>query len=73
MAHRFEIVVNGSTVVYNNYDDIPEQIERVISFDPDIPPEPHSDAQHHEIDKWPARFQRLMEKEYAFWRKFYNS
>jgi len=65
MSHEFVILVNGELQTYTNYDDIPEIFDNVIKFIPDIPPEPHTEEQHKEIDSWNVKFQKLMEKEYA--------
>ena len=51
--------------VYDCYDDIPDDLDHVIEFLPEIPPEPHTQQQHKEIDAWPGLFNRLMEKAYA--------
>lgn len=65
MSHEFVILVNGELQTYTNYDDIPEVFDNVIKFMPEIPPPPHTEEQHEEIDSWNDKFQRLMEKEYA--------
>lgn len=51
--------------VYDCYDDIPDDLDHVIEFLPEIPPEPHTQQQHEEIDSWLGLFNRLMEKAYA--------
>ena len=58
MRHRFVIMKDGKLSEYTEY-------EHVIEFAPEIPPCPHSDQQHVEIDQWQAKFSRLMEIEYA--------
>ena len=50
---------------YDRYDDIPDDLDHVIEFLPEIPPEPHTQQQHEEIDSWLGLFNRLMEKAYA--------
>lgn len=65
MAHRFVVLINGELYTYDQYNQIPDQFDHVIEFQPEIPPEPHTDAEHEEIESWPARFQQLMEIEYA--------
>ena len=52
-------------VTYNKYEDITETFEHVIKFLPDIPPEPHTEKEHEEIQEWNNKFQELMEKERA--------
>jgi len=51
--------------VYDQYKDIPADLDHVIEFLPEIPPEPHSQEQHEEINAWPDLFLRLMEIEHA--------
>jgi hypothetical protein len=51
--------------VYDCYDDIPDDLDHVIEFVPEIPPEPHTQQQHEEIDSWLDLFNTLMEKAYA--------
>lgn len=65
MAHEFVIMRNGVLETYTNYDDIPLDLEHVIKFIPEIPEPPHTDEQHEEIEKWPARLEKLMEIERA--------
>lgn len=65
MAHEFIIMRKGKLETYTNYDAIPSDFEHVIKFLPDIPPEPHTEEQHEEIEKWPGRLKRLMEIERA--------
>ena len=62
---EFQFIVNGELVTYYKYKDIPETFEHVIKFLPDIPPEPHTEKEHEEIQEWNNKFQELMEKERA--------
>ena len=65
---RFEFLLNnGSTKVFDKWEDIPENFtfKNVIQFMPDFIPEPHTEEQHQEIDQWPARLEKLMEIERA--------
>ena len=50
---------------YDRYEDIPDDFDHVIEFLPEIPPGPHTDGQHEEIDSWHDKFLRLMEIERA--------
>lgn len=65
MGHRFVIMRRDEIEVYDCYDDIPDDLDHVIEFLPEIPPEPHTQPQHEEIDSWLGLFNRLMEKAYA--------
>lgn len=63
MKGVFELLVNGKLETYHSYEDIPEVFDNVIKFLPDIPPPPHSEEQHEEIELWNKRLQELIEKE----------
>lgn len=65
MAHRFIIKIKGVLHTFDRYEDIPDEFDNVIEFMPEIPPGPHTQEQHDEIDSWIPRFQRLMEIERA--------
>ena len=65
MGHRFVIMRNDVIEVYDRYEDIPNDLDHVIEFLPEIPPEPHTEQQHEEIETWPDLFLKLMEKAYA--------
>ena len=62
---EFEFVVNGELVLYDKYEDIPEDFEHVIRFIPDMPEDPHTEEEHAEMALWNTRLQELMEKERA--------
>lgn len=63
MPHRFVVRVAGCLEIYDRFKDIPEEIEHVIEFRPEVPPPPHTDAQHEEIDSWNSRLQELIRRE----------
>lgn len=63
MAHQFAILIDGKVQAFDNYDDIPETFENVIKFEVEIPPEPHTDEQHHEIEQWNDKLQELLKRE----------
>ena len=63
MAHQFAILIDGKVQVFDNYDDIPETFENVIRFEPEVPPEPHTEEQHHEIEQWNDNLQQLLRRE----------
>ena len=62
MAHEFIVKRNGQLETYTEYDDIPNDIDTVIKFLPEIPEPPHTHEQHEEIDKWNGRLQELMKR-----------
>ena len=61
--HEFVFLVDGELVTVNSWEDVPERFDNVIKFLPSIPPEPHTEEQHEEIDLWNTRLQQLMEIE----------
>ena len=65
MTHRFVLMVKGELITYHNYEDIPEDFDHVIEFVPEIPPGPHTDQQHEEIEQWNDKLQELMRIEHA--------
>jgi hypothetical protein len=65
MSHRFVIMISGQLHEYSRYEDIPAVFDHVIEFCPEIPPGPHTQEQHDEIDSWVPKFERLMEIEHA--------
>lgn len=65
MSHRFVVRIGNDNIEYDKFEDIPKDFDHVIEFSPEIPPPPHTDAQHHEIDNWANRFDELMEREHA--------
>lgn len=63
MAHKFKVLIDGITHTYERFEDIPESFDNLILFDPEIPPGPHTDEQHEEIEGWLDKFALLMERE----------
>ena len=60
------MIMHGNTLAeYDLYEDIPDDFDHVIEFLPEIPPGPHTQEQHEEIDSWTDKFLRLMEIEHA--------
>ena len=65
MGHRFVIMRRDLLEVYDLYEDIPDDFDHVIEFLPEIPPEPHTEQQHEEIETWNDKFLRLVSIEHA--------
>jgi len=63
--HRFVIMKNNELFTYTNFEDIPSDFDHMIEFLPEIPPEPHTEEQHQEIQQWNGKLQQLMEIERA--------
>ena len=60
--HKFVIMIRGKIQVYTNYEDIPDFFDHVIEFMPEIPPPPHTEEQHIEIEQWNDKLQALMKR-----------
>ena len=65
MPHRFVVRVGSELQTFTRYEDIPAEFDHLIEFLPEIPPPPHTDQQHEEIEAWQPRFEQLMERERA--------
>lgn len=63
MPHKFVIIVDGIEHTYRAFEDIPDQIDLVVEFAPEYPPEPHTDQQHDEIAQWPDQLDELLRRE----------
>ena len=63
--HKFVIMKNNELITYTNFEDIHLDFDHIIEFNPSVPPEPHTEEQHHEIEQWPGRLEKLMEIERA--------
>lgn len=63
MPHKFVIMRNGILETYTEYADIPNDFEHVIEFNVEVPPDPHTEEQHEEIEKWNDKLQALMKIE----------
>ena len=59
MQGEFKIMINREIVTYTNYDDIPESFDKIISFKPDFPPDPHSEEDHAVMDTFNSKLQAL--------------
>ena len=65
MPHRFVIRDRGRLQTFDRLADIPAVFDYVIEFAPEIPPGPHTDAQHQEIEHWNSVLEQLMRRERA--------
>jgi hypothetical protein len=62
MAHEFVVIKNKILKTYTSFEDIPDDIDTVIKFTPEILPPPHTHEQHEEIDQWPSKLAELMKR-----------
>lgn len=65
MPHRFVVRIGQHLHTFDRYEDIPAEFDHVIEFLPEIPPGPHTDQQHGEIESWNIKLQELMRRERA--------
>jgi hypothetical protein len=63
MKGEFVVIKDGELKAYTNYNEIPKEFDHLIKFLPEIPPPPHSNAQHDEIHSWGEKLQNLISKE----------
>lgn len=63
MEHKFVIKDQDVLYTFKNFDDIPKVFDHLIEFLPYMPPPPHTDEQHEEIDSWMPRFRNLLERQ----------
>ena len=59
------IMCGNALAEFDRYEDIPDDFDHVIEFLPEIPPGPHTQEQHEEIDSWHDKFLRLVRIERA--------
>lgn len=63
MTHRFTVYQQDKLITVNHYDLIPQEFDFLVEFLPEIPPEPHTEAQHQEIDSWNEKFFAVLQRE----------
>ena len=63
MKHKFTVRIDKEVLTYDNYDDIPEKFDNLISFVPNLPVGPHTQEQHDEIESWMEKFIALRKRE----------
>jgi len=63
MKSEFIVMVRGTVITYDRWEDIPAEIDHVIKFNPYMPPPPHTEEQHAEIHSWMPRLQELIQRE----------
>lgn len=63
MQGKFVIVKDGQICEYDDTMKIPQVFENLISFEPIYPPEPHTEEEHEEIEKFNDTLKELMNRE----------
>ena len=57
--HEFVIKDKGKLVTYTDFDAIPNEFDHIIKFVPKVPPEPHTEEQHEEMEQWNDKLKEL--------------
>ena len=60
---RYAVVIGPDVHHYTHWDQIPDEFDNLVAFVPEIPPEPHTDAQHADIERLPAILRDIMARE----------
>jgi len=60
LTGKFSIRKDNRILTFTKFDDIPETFSHVITFEPDYPPEPHTEEQHNLISKFNDYLKELM-------------
>ena len=60
---KFVIKDEGKLLEFDRCGDLPDTFDHLISFEPTIPPAPHSVNDHIEMSKWSDYLQELVKRE----------
>lgn len=63
MKGEFVVRIGKELKTFSDSDQIPDQFDNIIKFLPEIPPPPHSEQQHLEIESYGKVLQNLISKE----------
>ena len=63
MRGLFLIKDGDNYMEFHNYDDIPMSVDNLIKFEPEYPPEPHTEEQHEMIATYNDKLKELMKRE----------
>lgn len=63
MSHIFTVYRNNQLITVSDYHLIPDEFDFLIEFKPEIPPEPHTEAEHREIESWNEKFFSVLKRE----------
>ena len=59
----YAVLIGGVVREFSHWDDIPESFDNLIRWVPDIPPEPHTEAQHKAIETLAERLKETLRRE----------
>ena len=54
---------DNSIVDYDNFEDIPSKFFRLLKYNPDYPPSPHSEEDHKMIEAFDDKLHELLRRE----------
>ena len=60
---KFQVLKNEKLLTFSRYEDIPQSFDNLVCFEPDYPPEPHTEEQHDEMASWLPKLQEVMKRE----------
>ena len=61
----YAVLVEGEVLEFSHWDDLPETFDNLIRWVPDVPPEPHTEAQHEAISSLPEKLRETLRREHA--------
>lgn len=54
---------DNNIIEYDNFDDIPNKFFRLIKYNPEYPPSPHSEEDHKMIEEFDKKLHELLRRE----------
>ena len=63
MKGKFKVLNGGKVLEYDDYDDIPESFDNLISYLPDWPKPPHTEEEHALVETFNDKLKQLMKRE----------
>lgn len=64
MKGSFRVKMFDNRIVdYDNYNDIPPKFFRLLKYNPDYPPTPHSEEDHKMIEDFDNKLHELLRRE----------
>ena len=54
---------DNNIIEYDNYDNIPDKFFRLIKYNPEYPPTPHSEEDHKMIEEFDNKLHDLLRRE----------
>ena len=55
--------LDNNIIEYDNYDNIPDKFFRLIKYNPEYPPTPHSEEDHKMIEEFDNKLHGLLRRE----------